>query len=441
MERPRSAAAVLAVADAVLVVAGVLVAITRAGSDRVAVLVSGPHDQPAAVATAPPPPSPVTAADVVGRPAPERVTARSRWGATLEARAERLRIYAPVVAVDGVRATTVNVTAVDPRPGTAADGSVRYQPATALALPDGSRWYPMSPYRLDGPGDVPLTVRGTAGGQLTGTTTLAGLVGRGVDATGRFVSRDGREVGSLRLPSGTRLSPECAGPTPADVPRPCGGAAETVGATVDATGLRVEIDDSRQPGYDGNGEGAVEVEVAGTVRARALNREWTGLVGSLEADDVSGTAVWDGAAWRVEVRARSARQVWIDVWPVVDTVLEATSGYDGGPHSCAGDCSVRLRYRNTGYATAQIFEAEALGGTNAVALGIKQTGTHDAGLGVHRGGYEINLRSGRGVDSHLPPGDSHDRGLTSTPGVPVTLVLRGNFPEERVALAIPAART
>ena len=135
--------------------------------------------------------------------------------------------------------------------------------------------------------------------------------------------------------------------------------------------------------------------------------------------------------------AGSARQVWIDVWPVVGTVLEASSGYDRGLHTCVRDCRVRLRYRNVGHATAQIFEAEAVGGVNAVALGLNATRTHDAGLGVHRGGHEVNLRVGRGVDSHVPPGGASDRGLSHTPGVPVTLVLRGNFDEVRVPLAIP----
>ncbi len=162
------------------------------------------------------------------------------------------------------------------------------------------------------------------------------------------------------------------------------------------------------------------------------------MVGHYRGLRPKATATWGEQGWTVTASARSARQVWIDVWPVVGTPLEATSGYDGGPHSCTRVCSVRLRYRNVGYATAQIFEAEALGGSNAVVFGIKQTGTHDAGLDVHRGGRGINLRSGRGVDSHVPPGDYHDRGLTFTPGVPVDLVLRGNFPEVRVALAIPA---
>lgn len=445
VDRPRSSAMVLAMVDAVLVVAGVLVAISRAGADRAAFLTAGTDEPGSPAATAPPasrlaPPPPVTRADVADRPAPERAVARGRWAATVEGRAERLRIYAPAVAVDGVRHTDVSVTAVDPRPRTASDGWVTYLPATALALPDGSRWYPLEPYRLDGTGDVPLNSPITYGGRITGTTSFSGLVGKGVDATGRFVTRDGREVGALRLPAGTRLSRECAGATPAEVPEPCGAAEGSVEVTVGAPGMTVAIDDSRLPDYDGTGDGAVEVEMAGTVRARALGREWTGLVGSLEADDVRGTAVWDGVAWNVKVTARSARQVWIDVWPVVGTTLEVTSGYDDGPHGCSDDCSVRLRYRNVGYATAQILTAEAVGGTRAVALDLNATKTHDAGLGVHRGGEEINLRDGRGIDSHLPPGDYNDRGLTHTVGVPVTLELRGNFDDVRVPLAIPASR-
>jgi hypothetical protein len=270
-------------------------------------------------------------------------------------------------------------------------------------------------------------------------------VAAGGEARGRFVQRTGHEATSVHLPPGTRLSADCAGRSPAEVPTPCPGTtapatAGPVAVSIEARpGLELHVDGSGSATSAGNGEGGVEIEVAGRVRAKALGREWEGLVGSLEADDLKATVTRAGDGWTVKASARSARQVWIDVWPVVATTLEVRSGYDGGPHSCTGDCSVRLRYRNVGYATAQIFEAEAVGGSNAVALGIKQTGTHDAGLDVHRGGYEINLRSGRGVDSHVPPGDSHDRGLTFTPGVPVDLILRGNFLEVRVPLAIPAA--
>ncbi|HVM02717.1 MAG TPA: hypothetical protein VM263_08600, partial [Acidimicrobiales bacterium] len=70
-------------------------------------------DRPAPAPAAPPP---VTAADVVGRPAPEPVTATSAWEATMEGRGECLRLYAPVVAVGGLRHTTVRVTSPDPRP-------------------------------------------------------------------------------------------------------------------------------------------------------------------------------------------------------------------------------------------------------------------------------------------------------------------------------------
>ncbi|HEX6596009.1 MAG TPA: hypothetical protein VF045_03690, partial [Acidimicrobiales bacterium] len=395
------------------------------------------------------PPRPVTAADVLARPEPPRVTARGRWSATLEGTGERVRFYAPVVAVDALSHTTVELSTSDPRPVTGAEGYVRYSTGTSLAFPDGTRWYPLSPFRMEGTGGSASLTSATAGdGAVRGTvdgSELARILAAGATASGRFVQRDGQEATTLRLPGGTRLSADCPGRTPGEVPTPCPGqapaAAGPVEVSIDARpGLRLQVDASGGESSAGNGEGGVEIEVAGSVRAKALGRNWEGLVGSIEADDLKATATWAGHGWTVNASARSARQVWIDVWPVVGTTLEVRSGYDGGPHSCTGDCSVRLRYRNVGHATAQIFEAEALGGSYSVALGIKQTGTHDAGLDVHRGGREINLSSGRGVDSHLPPGDYHDRGLTVTPGVPVTLVLRGNFPEVRVALAIPASR-
>jgi hypothetical protein len=127
------------------------------------------------------------------------------------------------------------------------------------------------------------------------------------------------------------------------------------------------------------------------------------------------------------------------VWPVADTTLEGTSNVSGGDHNCLRDCVVRIRWANVGFATSQVFEAEGLGQAGpTVGFDLNKTVGHDAGLGVRRGDQKINLGGGGDVDSNQAPGDKVDRGLTYTPGTDVTIVLRGNFPDLTVRLAIPA---
>lgn len=424
-----------------MLVAGVLVAIRRSGTGAGdgAVLAAGqapavptpsspPEAEPRPASTtragsvpaapAPPRRTPVSAADVANRPRPASVNARGRWTARLDGSGDRLALYAPTVAVDALDATTVGLVSPDPRSG--GPGGAGGKDATALAFPDGSRWYPLQGFSLGGAGNVPLTSATVRGDSVSGWMTSAGFAEL-VDAsqptvTGRFVSRDGQETAQMRLPTGTRVAREGS------------SGIDTFSVSITAVaGMRLDV-----RGGAGN-----EVEVAGSVRGQALGSSWEGLVGSLEADDVVAGVTRADGTWAVAATARTARQLWIDVWPVVDTVLEATAQVRSP--SFFDSYSLRLVYANAGFATAQIFEAEAIGGSNSVNLGIKQTGTHDAGIGVHRGGREINLASGAGIDSHLPPGDRHDRGLSYTPGVPVTLVLRGNFPEVRVTLPIAAA--
>jgi hypothetical protein len=187
------------------------------------------------------------------------------------------------------------------------------------------------------------------------------------------------------------------------------------------------------------GAEAGEVAVAGEAVGEALGRRWEGRVGAVEGTGLAAEATWDGGLWSVTGEARVARQLWMDVWPVADTSLTASSGVDAGDHNCIGDCSVRVRWTNTGFATSQIYEAEGVGDGRSVGFSLNKSAGHDAGLGVTRGDRTTNLGGGGDVDSNQAPGEKVDRGLRYTPGTDVTLVLRGNFPDVRIHLAIPVA--
>ena len=387
--RRKLLAAAIAAANALLVAAGTVVAIKKASRGEEFAVSAGLGSSP----TTPPPtrdrpakPAPAkvagrpSVAEVQARPWPARAKAGGTWKAHLEGSGPLLRIWAP---------TTVH----GPAPAT-------------LTSSDGAVWNVAelrTPLRFE-------RLTAVNGAMVNGAVPYGGLT-----LQGRFVAPDGGEVAQLTLSPSAILS-------------------------VPATRLVTDAAIARGVyGYQDNG---LSVEVAGSIEASGLGKSWSGLVGSIEADSLKVTATWheDGAGWAVVADAASARQLWVDGWPVVDTVLQATSGYDGGPHSCHADCSVRLRYGNGGAATAQIMEVEAVGTLPyAVDLGINATNNHDAGLGVRRGGVVVGFGRGRPIDSHLPPGDRFDRGLTHTPGASVTLIIRGNFPEVRVTLAIPAA--
>ena len=251
-----------------------------------------------------------------------------------------------------------------------------------------------------------------------------GQAGDQVTAVGSFTAPDGRKVDRLVLPKGTRVGEDC-GHEP-----PCPAATDVPAVTVEiprgtiiAAGTGVEV-----------GEAAV----AGTVHVEALDHAWDGLVGALEGVTVSATAVFGVDGWTLESQAGNALQAWVDVWPVADTVLVGSSGVDGGGHNCLRNCTVRVRWRNEGWASAQILEAEGVGsGGPTVGFDLNKTLGHDAGLGVRRGDQKINLGGGGDVDSNQAPGEKVDRGLSHTPGVDVTLVLRGNFPDLPIDLDIP----
>lgn len=136
--------------------------------------------------------------------------------------------------------------------------------------------------------------------------------------------------------------------------------------------------------------------------------------------------------------ATTARQLWVDVWPVVETTVSARSQpkqrYPNLPFS------VQLRWTNTGFATAHIFQVEGQGpGAPKTAFNPGPTSGHDAGLEVSREARAVNLREGESYGGELDPGEDVGRDVAATVGQPATIVLRGNFPEVHVGLAIPPA--
>ena len=365
---------------------------------------------------------------ILARPWPERVTPTGPWSATLRGTGPLLTLTVmPGTIPGGLAHATFEL---GPPVGAGPATTVPPAPTSGLnlTLPDGSRWYPSGPFRFESAADlhfVSLSARAATAKVAVGSLQSAlGQAGDQVTAVGSFTAPDGRTVDRLDLPMGTRVGEDC-GHEP-----PCPAATDVPDVTVEiprgtiiAAGTGVEV-----------GEAAV----AGTAHVEALDHTWDGLVGALEGVTVSATAVFGIDGWTLESQADNALQAWVDVWPVADTVLVGSSGVDGGSHNCLRDCTVRVRWRNEGWASSQVLEAEGLGpGGPTVGFDLNKTLGHDAGLGVRRGDQEINLGGGGDVDSHQIPGEKVDRGLSHTPGVDVTLVLRGNFPDLTIDLDIP----
>ena len=118
-------------------------------------------------------------------------------------------------------------------------------------------------------------------------------------------------------------------------------------------------------------------------------------------------------------------------------MLEARS-YSVEPGFFDRNRLLKVEWTNVGHATAQILEAEGSGpGALRIGFDLNKTLGHDAGLGVRRGDQVTNLRGGADIDSNLAPGGKTNRELSYDAGQEATLVLRGNFPDVRVELAVP----
>lgn len=343
---------------------------------------------------------------------------------------------APGVVVDGLRLASVSV-----EPTNQFDDAR----AEALVLPDGSQWFPQGAFALDGDGDLPFSdkpiptfsvppLSSTPDGTMVSETTLAEMLvaARGpVAATGTFTDANGVPSSRLDLPAGSRLASVClAG---AELDPPCQESAIEPTLTIS-----VGVVEGTEVRVAGDGE----VMVGGAASATALGRTWEGHVVSLDAGVVDASAQYRDGGWAVAGASADARQLWVDAWPVVDTVLSGISTTQDADffESIFDTNDLRIKLHNVGFASSQILEVEGTGpGASQVGFGLARSGAHDAGLGVRRGGRTVNLADGGAVESELRPGGRLDRGLRFEVGSPATITLRGNFPEVVVPLDIDGA--
>lgn len=386
----------------------------------------------------------VPVASVLSRAWPDRVTPTAPWSATMDGAGPRLTLNMAASVVGGLRGTALDLGRRDPAQPTA---------GPMLRLPSGERWYPDGRFRLEADGDV--TVPAVAGGasletdglrsieaagseivaRLSFADLLAGATGP-VVVRGTFYALDGGEAEELVLPPGTTLSGPChtvpavtTAPTPVPDPGDCDRQQD------DGTPILATV--PAGPGTPVRAAGAGEVAVAGQARATALDRSWEGRVVAVEGFGVDAEATFDGRQWSVTAQVADARQVWVDVWPVADTVLRARS-FSTAPGIFDRNRLLRVEWVNEGFATAQVLEAEGVGpGAPGVGFDLNKTLGHDAGLGARRGDTVVGFDGGADIDSNLPPGGETDRELSYAAGQPATLVLRGNFPEVTVELAVP----
>jgi hypothetical protein len=417
---------VVALADAVLLLASVGLGLSRIGDEPA----SDPADLVPVLAVAnglPARPSPGSE-EVTKRPWPSRVEAPGPWSATLAGKGDRIVLSTPGTITGGIAHATYDfgpMNAPQP-PGTPPRGTRRL-----IVLPDGTRWEPTGKIRLEGPGDVAFSTLEIEGQRMFALSpSLEAGVGSavgGVTAVGTFVQPQGGQVDRLALAPGTRMIDECRDPTT------CWTRGEpSLGLTVTPV-----------PGMSIRSAGDGEVAVAGATRTSALGRSWDGLVATVEAKRLQVSASYAGNQWTVAAEARLARQVWVDAWPVVDTELEAKSviAKPGFIRSSADEkYPVRIRWKNVGHATSQIYVAEGSGGgASSVGFGLSSEGGHDAGLGVHRASRVVNLDDGGAIDSRQAPGKGVDRGLSTQRGTSASITLRGNFPTVEVPVADPAS--
>jgi hypothetical protein len=365
-----------------------------------------------------------SAQEVARRTWPARVAATGPWSSTLGGLGDRIEVTAPGTILGGINGASVTFQTTDPRKETPPRNQL-------LLLPDGARWYPLGRIRLEGLGPVAFAALTADGSRLAvrapsfeviAEAAKGGAVGRGT-----FVQPDGREVDRLAFPVGTRVVTPCQA-QPGQPP--CSPEAPPA--------LSLEVVAGRGLSLRAAGDG--EAAVAGSARATALGRTWEGLVAAIEARELEVAATYDVDRWTLTAVGAGARQVWVDVWPVIDTVLKASSDRrsPGFFDALRGDTyAVGIQWTNVGFATSQIFEAEGVGpGAGSVGFDLNKTLGHDAGLNVTRGDRVVNMRGGGDIDSNLAPGQSVSRGLSVGAGATPTIILRGNFPEVRVTLAV-----
>ncbi len=358
---------------------------------------------------------------VLARPWPARVTPSGPWSASVDGTGPRMTLTTggTIAGALGRARVSLGASSEEPTAG------------RSLVLPGGGQWYPQAPFRFAAGGDLPIVATASPDNDGTHSVSADGrsvtaqvlltdvLVAAGGSATvhGDFLAADGTRVEELVLPAGTVVVVASAQQGDDD-----GRAVATVEAT---EGMAVR----------GSGDG--EAAVAGTGRVEADGRSWDGIVVAVEGAQVDATATFDGDDWALSARVEGARQAWVDVWPVADTVLEARS-YSVAPGFFDRNRLLKVEWTNVGHATSQILEAEGAGpGTGDVGFDLNKTLGHDAGIGVRRGDRVVNFRGGADIDSNLAPGERVNRELSYAAGQPATLVLRGNFPEVRIDLAVP----
>lgn len=381
------------------------------------------------------------------RPWPPRVAATRPWVATMRGEGDRLTLTVGGVVEGGLGHAVVDVTRTFPRLPPLLGSNIE---GRQLQLPDGSRWRPTKPFRLEGSGDVPfgaerplpaiqtdeapfVALRGHGSSVAVEAPSLEAVLATarsGVVAVGAFTGGDGKTVDRLNLPPSTLLVGLCPRSTALDPPGGC------LPTSLEAVAVTITVVDGLTIRASGEGEAAV----AGTATAEALGQSWKGQVGAVEATGLAVRAVRGGGRWKVTVNGQGARQLWIDVWPVVDTVLQASSS----PAAAAlfgslSPLSTRIQVRNVGFATSQIYAAEGTGDDAKEArFDLNKSLGHDAGLGVRRGDKIKGLSGGGDVDSNLPPQGTFEEKLTALTGGDATITLRGNFPDLSVRLVTVA---
>ena len=414
MLRPRLVA-VVGLADAVLLVAALGVAGTISSREPDEAVVKA--DLPASPAAAALPRRLGDREHAQARPRPGYATPTGPWSADLIGRGDHMELRVPGMVVAGIRHTSIRFpSAADAGRGSAGD---------ELILPDGSRWVPDGPSRLEGPQDLPFTEAVARKDSLTVVTSVQALARSardGVTAVGAFIRSDGHRVDRLVLPPGTKQVRDCLRILPSESCDKTTRSPMQVQVTPVA-GMRIQV----------AGDG--EASVAGTARVTAVERSWEGMVAAVEAKQLRAAAIHSDGVWAVNAEAGRARQVWMDGWPVIGTELSAKAVMESSERK--GRLPLRIRWKNVGHATSQILEAEGQGaGAPSVAFGLEPPRSHDAGLGVIRSIEVRNLRRGLSIPSRLDVGKGVERGLSFEPGADASIVLRGNFPSVTVPLPI-----